>query len=165
MRRRVVITGMGAVTPVGHSVAELYENQLHGQSGVGPITLFDASKFPTTFAGQVKDFDLSRWVPEARRYENCGVNTVFALAAAKQALADAGILHPSSIDRTRCGLYLGSGEGIQDFHHLVSMVALSYRPSDNKIDTAVFTREGLKLLNPGREYEQELHTTPGHVAE
>ena len=60
MRRRVVITGMGAITPLGHTVAELYRNQLEGKSGVGPITLFDASKFPTTFAAQVKDFDLSR---------------------------------------------------------------------------------------------------------
>ena len=49
MRRRVVITGMGAITPLGNSVKELYENQLRGKSGVGPIRLFDASTFPTTF--------------------------------------------------------------------------------------------------------------------
>src|SRR2546426_7557013 len=165
MRRRVVITGMGAVTPLGHSVAELYGNQLEGKSGVGPITLFDASKFPTTFAAQVKDFDLSRFVGDARRWENCGVNTLFAVAAAQQALADSGILHDSSVDRTRCGVYLGSGEGIQDFHHMVSLVALSYQPAQNKVDTAAFTREGLKVLHPGREYEQELHTTPGHIAD
>jgi 3-oxoacyl-[acyl-carrier-protein] synthase II len=165
MRRRVVITGMGAITPLGHTATELYENQLEGKSGAGPITLFDASKFPTTFAAQVKDFDLSRYVPEARRYENCGVNTIFALAAAKQALADAGVLHNSSVDRTRCGVYLGSGEGIQDFHHMVSLVAMSYRPENNTIDSEKFTREGYRLLHAGREYEQELHTTPGHIAD
>jgi 3-oxoacyl-[acyl-carrier-protein] synthase II len=165
MQKRVVITGMGAITPLGHTVAELYGRQLEGKSGVGPITLFDASKFPTTFAAQVKDFDLGRYLPEARRYENCGVNTLFALAAAKQALSDAGVLQSSSIDRTRCGVYLGSGEGIQDFHHMVSLVAMSYQPAENKIDTATFTREGYRVLHAGREYEQELHTTPGHIAE
>src|SRR5262249_18583632 len=155
----------GAVTPLGHSVAELYENQLAGKSGVGPITLFDASKFPTTFAAQVRNFDLSRFVGDARRWENCGVNTLFAVAAAQQALGDAGLLRDASIDRTRCGVYLGSGEGIQDFHHLVSLVAMSYRPEINKIDAPLFTREGLKVFHPGREYEQELHTTPGHIAD
>ena len=96
------------------------------------------------------------------------LNAAYALedyAAAKQALSDAGILESSSIDRTRCGVYLGSGEGIQDFHHMVSLVAMSYQPAENKIDTATFTREGYRVLHPGREYEQELHTTPGHIAE
>src|SRR5262249_25056336 len=138
--------------------------QLAGKSGVGPITLFDASKFPTTFAAQVKDFDLGRFVDEPRRWENCGANTLFAVAAAQQALADSGIDH-ANVDRTRCGVYLGSGEGIQDFHHMVSLVALTYLPKENKIDTAVFTREGLKVFHAGREYEQELHTTPGHIAD
>ena len=58
MRRRVVITGMGAITPLGHSVAELYQSQLEGRSGVGPINLFNARRFPTQFAAQVKDFDV-----------------------------------------------------------------------------------------------------------
>ena len=60
MRRRVVITGMGAITPLGHSVQDLYRSQLEGRSGVGPITHFNAGGFPTTFAAQVKDFDLER---------------------------------------------------------------------------------------------------------
>ena len=54
MRRRVVITGMGAVTPLGHSVGELFQSQVEGRSGVGPITLFNASRFPTTFAAQAR---------------------------------------------------------------------------------------------------------------
>src|SRR5947208_2264432 len=60
MRRRVVITGMGAITPLGNCVEALYRNQLEGKSGVGPITLFNASRFPTKIAGQVKDFNLDR---------------------------------------------------------------------------------------------------------
>src|SRR5205814_6668111 len=92
MRRRVVITGMGAVTPLGHSVEALYQNQLEGRSGVGPITLFDASRFPTRFASQVKEFDLGQFIPAPQRWQNAGCNSRFAAAAAQQALADAGLL-------------------------------------------------------------------------
>src|SRR6059058_3860421 len=122
-RRRVVITGMGAVTPLGHSVTELYQNQLEGKSGVAPITLFDASKFPTKFASEVKNFHLDRWIKNCERWTDSGANSRFAAAAAQQALADANLLENSKVDRTRCGVYLGSGEGIQDFHNLVSLVA------------------------------------------
>src|SRR3979411_3146478 len=107
-RRRVVITGMGAVTPLGHSVAELYQNQLEGKSGVAPITLFDASKFPTKFAAEVKNFQLERWIKDPKRGADSGANSRFAAAAAQQALGDAGLLENSTIDRTRCGVYLGS---------------------------------------------------------
>src|SRR5262249_39695379 len=123
MRRRVVITGMGAVTPLGHTVDELFESQVEGRSGVGPIFRFDARRFPTKFAAQVKDFALGRFLPNPERWDNSGVNTQFALAAAKQALEDAGLLDEGKADRTRFGVYLGSGEGIQDFHNLVSLVA------------------------------------------
>src|SRR5947209_10934952 len=121
MRRRVVITGMGAITPLGHSVADLFRCQLEGKSGVGPITLFDASQFPTNFAAQVKNFDLGGYIPDSERFDNSGVNTRFALAAAHQALADAGLLDNSHIDPSRFGVYLGAGEGIQDFNNLIPL--------------------------------------------
>lgn len=164
MRKRVVITGMGAVTPLGHNVADLYQSQLEGRSGVGPIVLFNASRFPTKFAAQVKDFDLSRWVSDRDRWTNTGVNTQFAVAAGQQALADANLLEGSGVDRTRLGIYLGSGEGIQDFHHLVSLTARNYRPERRLVDPVAFTREALQHFHPGREFEQELHTTPAHLA-
>ena len=65
MRRRVVITGMGAITPLGHSVPTMFEAQLAGKSGVGPIRRFQAETFPTHFAAEVKDFELSRHVSGA----------------------------------------------------------------------------------------------------
>ena len=65
MKKRVVITGMGAITPLAHNVKDLFQTQLEGRSGVGPIAHFDARKFPTKFAAQVKDFDLSRFVRDA----------------------------------------------------------------------------------------------------
>src|ERR1700680_930732 len=104
MKRRVVITGMGAVTPLGHSVAELYQNQLEGKSGVAPIPLFDASKFPTKFAAEGNNFDLWRWIKDSERWTDSGANSRFAAAAAQQALADAGLQDNSRIDRTRCGV-------------------------------------------------------------
>lgn len=163
MRKRVVITGMGAITPLGHSADELYRHQLEGRSGVGSITLFDASKFPTKFAAEVKDFDLGKYVTTPERWANSGANSRFAAAAAQQALQDSGLLDNGAVDRTRVGVYLGSGEGIQDFHHLVSLIAESYH--DGVVDTPTFTAGGLKFFHPQREYEQELHTTPGHLAD
>src|SRR6266478_323077 len=106
MRRRVVITGMGAITPLGDSVKDLYENQLRGKSGVGPITLFDASTFPTKFAAEVKHFDLGRYVRDPSRWIDAGSNSKFAAAAAQHALEDAGVAGPTTIDRTRFGVYL-----------------------------------------------------------
>jgi 3-oxoacyl-[acyl-carrier-protein] synthase II len=164
MRRRVVITGMGAVTPLGHSVEETMEGQLAGRSGVGPIAHFNASRFPTTFAAQVKDWDLGRFIANPRRWAYSGLNSQFAAAAAKQALEDSGLLSDGKVDRTRFGVYLGSGEGVQDFPNLVSLIARSYRPETRTVDNAAFTREGLTTFHPEREAEQELHTTAAHLA-
>jgi 3-oxoacyl-[acyl-carrier-protein] synthase II len=164
MRRRVVITGMGVIAPVGHSVGELYRAQLAGRSGVGPISLFNARRFPTQFAAEVKDFDLGRFVRDPRRWQHSGANSKFAAAAAQEALADANLLDTHSVDRTRFGVYLGSGEGIQDFHHMVSLVARCYNRECNAVDTAAFGRQALQEFHAGRESEQEVHTTTGHLA-
>jgi 3-oxoacyl-[acyl-carrier-protein] synthase II len=164
MRRRVVITGMGAITPLGHSVSELYKSQLEGRSGVGPISLFNASRFPTKFAAQVKNYDLKRFVSDPSPWANSGANTRFAVGAAQQALADAELIGNAKVDRTRIGVYLGSGEGIQDFHHLVSLVAQSYSSERRRVDAGVFERGGLAEFHPQREFEQELHTTTAHLA-
>src|SRR5215469_3182896 len=100
MRKRVVITGMGAITPLGHTVEELYRAQVEGRSGVGPITLFNARRFPTRFAAQVKEFDLGRYVTEPQRWADSGANSRFAVAAAQQALQDAGLRDDAGVDRT-----------------------------------------------------------------
>jgi 3-oxoacyl-[acyl-carrier-protein] synthase II len=165
MRRRVVITGMGVVTPLGNGVEELFCSQLEGRSGIGPVTLFNARRFPTQFAAQVKDFDLGRFVRDPRRWENSGANSRFAAAAAQQALADADVLDNARIDRTRCGVYLGSGEGIQDFYHLIPLVAQTYRADGRKIDSVAFASVGSRQFHAGREFEQEPHTTPAHLAD
>ncbi len=163
MRRRVVITGMGAVTPLGHSAAAMFDAMLEGKSGVAAIRRFSAETFPTNFAAEVKDFDLRRFVAGAERWANSGVNSQFAAAAAQQTLADAGLLDDGKVDRTRFGVYLGSGEGIQDFPNLIALIAQSWRREGRQFDTANFARGALTSFHPGHESEQELHTTAGHL--
>src|SRR5262245_51197760 len=164
MRRRVVITGMGVVTPLGHSVGEMLAALLEGQSGVGPITLFNASRFPTQFAAEVKGFDLAKFVSGANRWANSGPNSQFALAAASQALADADLVENGRVDRTRCGVYVAAGEGIQDFPHLVTNIAQSASADRREVDAAAFTQGGLRDFVGAREFEQEPHTAPAHLA-
>jgi 3-oxoacyl-[acyl-carrier-protein] synthase II len=165
MRKRVVITGMGAVTPLGNSVKELYENQIAGKSGVDYIRNFDATMFPTKFAAELKDFDLGRYVKDTSRWLHSGPNARFAAAAAAQALKDAGVLDDGKVDRTRFGVYLGSGEGVQNFPHMSQMIAASYRPESRSIQSGIFIQEAIAQFDAQEEYEQEMHTTPGHLAD
>jgi 3-oxoacyl-[acyl-carrier-protein] synthase II len=164
MRRRVVITGMGAVTPLGHDVKSTVEGQLAGKSGVGPIEQFDARTFPTTFAAEVKGFDLASHIPEKGPWDNAGANTRFAFVAAKQALAQAGLFDDGKTDRSRMGVYLGSGEGVQDFHAIMWALSRTYDPAKRDYDVPAFTRYAMQLFHPEREAEQELHTTAAHLA-
>ncbi|HYV38517.1 MAG TPA: beta-ketoacyl-[acyl-carrier-protein] synthase family protein, partial [Gemmataceae bacterium] len=164
MRRRVVVTGMGVITPLGHSVDELFQANIAGKSGVAPIKGFNARSFPTTFAAEVKDFDLEKFVPDCGRWKYSGVNSRFSAAASQQALADAGILGMNNVDPTRCGVYLGCGEGIQDFEGLVALIARAYQPQQRGVDDAAFTAAAVHVLSGERESEQEMHTTAGHLA-
>lgn len=165
MRRRVVVTGMGVITPLGQSVAELFAAQVEGRTAVGPITRFDARTFPTTFASEVKGFDLGRFLRDPQRYRNCGLNTQFALAAARQALEDADLLDPGRGDRSRMGVYLGSGEGSDEFPVLVRGLAHASPPdSPGSVDPARFTQFMLQWMNGPRESEQEMYTPVAHLA-
>ena len=100
MNHRVVVTGIGCVTPLGRDVESTWRGLLDMKSGVGPISHFDATGFPTTFASEVKDFDLASYIGEdASRFEKCGRNIKFALGAASQALSDSGVAD-NGIDRS-----------------------------------------------------------------
>ena len=105
--RRVVITGLGAVTPLGLTLMETWQNLLKGVSGIGPITLFDASDLPVRVAGEVKDFDATRYIDrkQARRTSR---TTQLAITAATMALQDAQ-LDLTKIDPYSIGVSLGAG--------------------------------------------------------
>jgi 3-oxoacyl-[acyl-carrier-protein] synthase II len=166
MRRRVVITGMGVITPLGHTVNDLFTSQVEGRTAVGPITRFDARTFPTTFASEVKGFDLSKYIRDADRYRNCGVNTLFALGAARQALEDADLLESAHGDRSRMGVYLGSGEGSDEFPGLVrGLAGASLKDGSGRVNPGEFVRLMLGYMDGAREREQEMYTPAGHVAQ
>jgi 3-oxoacyl-[acyl-carrier-protein] synthase II len=152
---------MGCITPVGKDVKSMWDSICEGRSGIGAITYFDASNFPTRFAAQVKDFDFSKYVDDPNRYEHAGRNIRFAIAAAKEAMGDSGVLD-SGLDPERLGVYLGAGEGQQDFVTFMGLVARSQ--SDGQMDLQKFTELGLKELNPQAELEQEPNMTSGHLA-
>jgi len=107
--RRVVVTGLGAVTPLGNTVEEFWSNVAAGRSGVGPITLFDASALPTRFAAEVKGFDPSTFInkKDARKMDRFAQ---FAFVAAQQALADSK-LEITDANRDDIGCIMGSGIG------------------------------------------------------
>jgi 3-oxoacyl-[acyl-carrier-protein] synthase II len=108
-RRRVVITGLGIISPVGNSVTQAWDNILAGRSGIARISKFDAGAFSTQIAGEVREFDVSTYISakEARRYD---AFIHFGLAAAIDALRDAGI-DTRPADAERIGVCIGSGIG------------------------------------------------------
>ena len=161
MRRRVVVTGIGCVTPVGTSVAATWEALKESRSGIGPITHFDASSFPTRFAAEVKGFNLGEHIANPERFEFAGRNVHFAIGAADEAVRDSGILD-AGIDPAQFGVYLGAGEGQQDFQLFMRIIAES--ASSGEFSLEEFTRRGLQCLNPRVEVEQEPNMTAGHLA-
>lgn len=161
MRRRVVVTGIGCITPVGNDVKSMWRALLDGKSGVANITHFDATNFPTHFAAEVKDFDLGNFYEHPERFQHAGRNIRFAVGAAVQAVTDSGILD-GELDPARMGVYLGAGEGQQDFLLFMNLVAQAQR--DGELDLEKFTKSGLELLNPQAELEQEPNMPAGHLA-
>src|SRR5918999_1943312 len=110
MKRRVVVTGLGAITPVGNDVATTWRALVEGQSGAAPITKFDASSFPVRFACEVKSFDASQYMDrkEAKRADPF---TQYAVSCAVQAMQDAGLANGATYDPDRTGVIIGSGIG------------------------------------------------------
>lgn len=160
MRRRVVVTGVGCVTPLGTTVPELWANLKEGKSGVGYTTLFDASNFPTRIAAEVKNWSLADVGENAAEWEKRGRHTKFAIGAAKQAMDESGV--GSTVDPDRFGVYLGAGEGQQDFYNFSHMMVAALK--NGELDLAAFIQEGLNRLDPQLELEQEPNMPSAYVA-
>ena len=109
-QRRVVVTGLGQISPVGNNVADAWQNLLAGVSGIGRITRFDAGELSAQIAGEVKDFQIGDYISakEARRMDTF---IHYGVAAALQAVADAGLDDYPALDKTRVGVNIGSGIG------------------------------------------------------
>ncbi len=170
-RRRVVITGVGCVTPLGADVAETWVGLLTGRTGFGEITWFDAATFSTNFAAEARLPDLASIFTDPSPYVGVGRNTAFALSAAAQAWAEAGLGDPrdasqptGELDRSRVGIYLGSGEGVLDFENFVSTNLSGWDADSRTMDTVRWARAAYERMDAVRELEQESNMTLAHVA-
>ncbi|HWR81816.1 MAG TPA: beta-ketoacyl-ACP synthase II [Candidatus Deferrimicrobium sp.] len=124
MHRRCVVTGIGVLSPAGNSLDELWSNLITGQSGIGPVTRFDVSDYPTRIAGEVKNFDSSAYI-EKKELRRMDLAEQYAIVASEKALRDAG-LDTQTVDLDRCGVVIGSGiGGISTFEQQHSLLVQS----------------------------------------
>ena len=121
MNRRVVVTGMGVITPLGNSVTELWEGLKAGKSGIGPLTRLDKEEYTSQIAGEIRNFDPSEFMEkkDARKMANF---SQYAVSGAVQAMRQAG-LDQESVNPERCGVILGNGIGgfevIEESHRIL----------------------------------------------
>src|SRR5688572_226462 len=162
---RVVITGMGWITPMGHSIEAVWPRLLKGESGISKTTLFDASTFPTSISAEVKDFRLGEHIESTDLHAGAGRNTQFALAACAQAWRSAG-LDRTKLDLDRVGMYLGSGEGSLDFDAFTTAALSAWKPAGagGGIDSVKWAELATELMNVTRELEQEPNMPLSHLA-
>lgn len=162
MRRRVVVTGLGMINPLGTRVETVWDALKNAQSGVGYISIFDASNYPTKIAAEVRDWTVSDCGESIETWAKRGRHARFAAGAAKQAVVDSGLLDAVK-DLTRVGVYFGAGEGNQDFYNFTDMVSGATKDPEN-FDMDAFVARGLEILNPALELEQEPSIPAAHVA-
>ena len=102
--KRVVITGMGWITPLGNNLDTVWKRMCNSESAIAPIDRFDASSFPTKFAGQVRDFDWKNYVKDTSVHNDPAMNSQFALGAARQAWDQSGLGHYKELNLDRAGI-------------------------------------------------------------
>jgi 3-oxoacyl-[acyl-carrier-protein] synthase II len=163
MRRRVVITGIGVINPLGNDVETVWNALKEGKSGVARTTIFDAGNFPTKISSEIKNWDVTEIGEDAEVWKYRGRHSRFAAGAARQAIDCSGVLD-SNPDPARFGIYLGSGEGNQDFFSFARMMTAGIIAGGDGFDATRFTEFGLETLNPMAEMEQEPNVPAGHLA-
>ncbi len=145
--RRVVVTGLGVISPIGNDVDTVWSNLVGGCSGIGPITRFDASAYEANAAGEVKNFDPREWM-DFKAARRTGLNVQFAVAAAKQALADSGI-EVTPANRDEIGIVFASGAGEPKLM------------MDNK---EIWDKKGPRLVSPFFIANMLVDTASGQIA-
>jgi 3-oxoacyl-[acyl-carrier-protein] synthase II len=172
MSRRVVITGMGWITPLGHDVGSVWGKLLTGASAIAPVTRFDASTFATNFAAEVKNFRLEHFLDAKLHprfaslapFRHAGLNSQFALAAAAQAWKQARLDATPVADPRRFGMYLGSGEGSLDTDAFFEANLAGWNEQTRSVDGARWADAAVRLLRAHKEIEQEPNMSLLHVA-
>ncbi len=163
MNNRVVITGMGWITPMGHSIEGVWKRLLGAESGISRTTIFDAGAFPTSISAEVKDFRLSDFIDDVGPHGGVGRNTMFALGACAQAWKVAK-LDAAKLDLDRVGIYLGSGEGSLDFDAYTGAALSGWRAQTNDVDMVKWAEVAFERMNVVRELEQEPNMPLSHLA-
>lgn len=162
--KRVVITGMGWVTPLGCDIDHAWSRLLNAESAVSPVTRFDASTCSTNFAAEVKDFDLhSHLGDRAEAHLDAGISTQFALAATNAAWRMAG-MDTAPPDLTRTGIYLGAGEGVLDYAPYMAANIAGYSDETRSLHSEPWATAAYAGLTPTPEVEQEPQLTSTHIA-
>jgi 3-oxoacyl-[acyl-carrier-protein] synthase II len=169
MEERVVITGMGLVSPMGHDVETVWQGILTGKNGMAKTTIFDASTFPTQFSAEVKDYDLSKFTknPKLHAYSNRG--SAFVIGATVEACKQAGIdvetENPADdIDREMMGVYLGAGEGSVDNENFFDAIARAWDNEEQKMDWSKWAEVAFGKMTAMKEFEQEPNMPAAHIA-
>ena len=161
MRRRVVITGIGAVTPLGNDVPSTWKGICEGRSGIGKITHFDASLFPSRIAGDVKNLDFSSWIKRDPALGRATSNTQFALSACDEAVRDSG-LDWGKTDRRRAGIYFAAGDAGADIDPLARVFRRAFNGSE-EFNASKYLAESLKEKASFEGAEQEPYMTLRHL--
>ena len=161
---RIVITGMGWVTPLGHDLETVWGNLVGGVSGVTPIARFDASTFPTSFAAQVKDYDYRAYLRDPSLHEHAAANTQFALGAARQAWDQSCLGTAENLDPRRIGIYLGAGEGVLNFDAYAGAAMESWDEEKGAVDAQRWATAAQELMDPWAEIGQEPNMPVSHLA-
>jgi 3-oxoacyl-[acyl-carrier-protein] synthase II len=165
MNRRVVITGMGWVTPLGHEIEAVWRRLLTGDSGMAPVTIFDARTYPSQFAAEVEDFDLRHFLGEHyERHKTASRQARFALAAAEMAWKNAGLDGTGGITPEMVGVYLGVGEGPIDFENFMAAAISGWDPQRRELDAVRWAEVAYERLGAVREFEQDPNCAAGHIA-
>lgn len=164
MTNRVVITGIGWVTPLGHDIETVWGRLLAGDSGIDLTIRFDASTFPTRFSAQVKDYDYKRYTDKPHLHDGIGFNSAFMLGAAVQAWRWAGLDGYEGLDHDRLGIYLGSGEGSLDFDNYVLANLGGWDAAQRRVDAVGWVKVAQSCMSAVREIEQEPNMPLTHLA-
>jgi 3-oxoacyl-[acyl-carrier-protein] synthase II len=151
---------MGCVTPLGADVAEVWRRLVEGHSGIGPITLFDADRFPVRIAAEVRNWDMSDVGEAPAQWRAHPRQTHFAVAAAIKAVRSAG-LADAAIDPRRFGVYLGCGETFQDFRQFAQWTCAA---DNGRFDRGRFLEEALRASASGERFEYEPAVAAGLLA-
>ena len=169
MAQRVVITGAGWVTPLGWDLDGVWKALLEGRNAIAPVTRFDASSFTTSFAAEVKGFDLREHIPTDEafaRHERASLSTRFALAAGWRAWNQAGLGTPGrGVDPRRVGLYLGAGEGSLDYDNFTRANVAGWDARGKRLDAVAWARAAYAGMTAAKEVEQEPNAALTHLAD